>query len=124
VQRGKAKLVVNTAKLGEFLSLASEDIDRLSPLLSGQLPESARPMRKTIDYVELKAQYELLLADGTCATKADVARHVGVSRVWVSRVLKGIKKNMGRPEDFAFPKFFGMNFESPLPNLRCSANKI
>jgi len=52
-------------------------------------------MRKKIDYVELKAQYEQLLADGTCAVKADVARHVGVRRVWVSRVLKGMRRKAG-----------------------------
>ena len=82
VQRGEAKLVVNPGKLGEFLALAPEDIKRLAPLLSGPPPEKARSMRKKIDYVVLKAQYEKLLLDGTCATKADVARHLGLpSRV-------------------------------------------
>ena len=52
-------------------------------------------MWKRIDNVALRAQYEQLLADGTCATKADVARHAGVSRVWVSRVLKGIRRKAG-----------------------------
>jgi hypothetical protein len=88
VERGEAKLVVNVAKLGEFLALSPEDIDRLAPLFSGPLPEWARPMRKRIDYVELKAQYEQLLADGTCATKAGVARRFGVSRAWVTKVFK------------------------------------
>jgi hypothetical protein len=49
VQRGQAKLVVNTAKLGEFLSLGPEDINRLAPLFSGPLPERTRPVRKKID---------------------------------------------------------------------------
>ena len=96
VQRGEAKLVVDFAKLGQFLALSPEDIDRLAPLFSGPLPERTRPMRKRIDSVALRAQYEQLLLDGTCATKADVARHVGVSRVWVSRVLKGINRKEGR----------------------------
>jgi predicted aminopeptidase len=91
VQRGEAKLVVDTAKLGEFLALGPEVIDRLAPLQGGPLSQRARAMRKRIDYVALRAQYEQLLADGTCATKADVARYAGVSRTWVSRVLKGIK---------------------------------
>jgi len=92
VQRGEAKLVVDTAKLGEYIALTPNDIDRLAPLPSGPVPERARPMTKRIDYVALRAQYAQLLRDGTCATKADVARHVGVSRVWVSRGLKGIKR--------------------------------
>jgi hypothetical protein len=40
--------------------LAPEDINRLAPLLSGPLPERARPMKKTID---------------------SLGRHVGVSMV-------------------------------------------
>jgi hypothetical protein len=88
-------LVVNAAKLGEFLALSPGVIDHLAPLLSGPLPEEARPMRKRIDYVVLTAQYQQLLADGTCATKADVARHVGVSRAWASRMLKGITRKSG-----------------------------
>jgi predicted aminopeptidase len=86
---------VNVARLGEFLALAPADIDRLAPLLSGPLPERARPMRKRVDYDVLRARYEQLLADGTCATKAAVARHVRVSRVWVSRVLKGMRRKAG-----------------------------
>ena len=62
VQRGEAKLVVNTAKLGEYLALAPEDINRLAPVIPGPLPERARPIRKRIDYVVVRAQYEQLLA--------------------------------------------------------------
>jgi hypothetical protein len=85
-------LVINVAELGGFLSLAPEDINRLAPLLSGPLPERAGLVGKRIDYVALRAQYQQLLSDGTCATKADVDCHVGVSRVWVSRVQKGFKR--------------------------------
>lgn len=88
-------MAVDVSKLGDYLALAPEDIYQLTPLLPRPLPERARPMRKRIDYVVLRAQYEQLLLDGTCATKADVARHAGVSRVWVCRVLKGIKRKAG-----------------------------
>lgn len=87
VQRGEAKLVVNMAKLGEYLRLAPEDLDRLTPLLPTPPFKMSRPSRMKIDYATLKAQYERLLSDGTCSTKADLARHLGVSRAWVSKVL-------------------------------------
>jgi hypothetical protein len=70
VQRGEAKLVVDLAKLGEYLALPPKDIGRLAPLLSGPVPERARAMTKRIDYVALRSQYEQLLLDGTRATKA------------------------------------------------------
>lgn len=88
VQRGEANLVVNVAALGEYVDLSPANIDRLAPLISGSLPERTRPMRDRIDYVALRTQYEQLLADGTCATKADVARRFGVSRAWVTKVIK------------------------------------
>ena len=53
-------------------------------------------MRKRIDYVALKSEYEQPLLDGACANKAELARHLGVSRAWVSRKLKGIKREVSR----------------------------
>jgi len=95
VQRGEAKLVVNIARLGESLVLSPEDISCLAPLPLGPLPGKPHPTRMKIDYVALRAQYQQLLSDGTCATKAEVGRHLGVSRVWVGKVLKGIKRKPG-----------------------------
>jgi hypothetical protein len=80
VRRGEAKLVANVPKLGEFLALSPDAVNDLVSLLSGPMPERARPTRKKIDYVALRAQYEQLLLDGTCVTKADIARRFGVSR--------------------------------------------
>jgi hypothetical protein len=91
VQRGEAKLAINAARLGEYLKLAPEDLDLLSSLLPVMPHVRTKPVRKTIDYVALKAQYERLLSNGTCATQADLARHLGISRVWVSRVQKRSK---------------------------------
>lgn len=85
-------MAVNVAKLGGFLALSPENIDHLAPLFSGPLPEKTRPVKEKIDYVALRAEYQQLLSDGTCGTKAEVARHLGFSRVWVCRVLKGIKR--------------------------------
>jgi len=91
VRRGEAKLDLNVSKLREYLKLAPTDLDRLTPLLPAPTVKKLKPSRMRIDYVTLKAQYERLLSDGTYATKADLARHMGVSRVWVSRMLKGVK---------------------------------
>jgi hypothetical protein len=45
-----------------------------------------------IDYVNLAQEYQALIDSGECSSKTEVARRVGKSRVWVSRVLKGIKQ--------------------------------
>jgi hypothetical protein len=77
VQRGETRLVVNVSKLGEFLALAQEDIDRLAPELLGTVSaKRGLPGRKRLDYLALRAQYEQLLLDGTCTTKAELARYL------------------------------------------------
>ncbi len=96
VQRGEAKLVLNPPTLGEYLKLAREDLDRLIPFLPRPPFKKSRAVRMKIDYAAIRAQDELRLLDGTCATKAEVARHVGVSGVRVGRVLKGIKRKRDR----------------------------
>jgi hypothetical protein len=37
----------------------------------------------------------IAVAEGPYANQIDLSRHLGVSRVWVSRVLKGIKSKAG-----------------------------
>jgi len=50
VERGEAKLVGNVRKLGEYLALASEDIERLALLFSGPSPAKTRPPKKKINH--------------------------------------------------------------------------
>jgi Mn-dependent DtxR family transcriptional regulator len=54
-----------------------------------------RAKKLPIDYEALRQTYARMLAGGPFANQADLARHLGVSRVWVSRVLKGMKKSTG-----------------------------
>jgi hypothetical protein len=51
--------------------------------------------RPRIDYVALEQTYRRMLDDGPFTTQTELARHLGVSRVWVSRVLKGMWKKAG-----------------------------
>jgi biotin operon repressor len=45
--------------------------------------------------VALQQTYARMLAEGPFSSHADLARHLGVGRVWVSKVLKGMKKRTG-----------------------------
>ena len=53
-------------------------------------PQKPRP-KKRIDYEALQQTYRQMLTEGGFASQTDLARHLGVSRVWVSRVLVGAK---------------------------------
>jgi hypothetical protein len=48
--------------------------------------------RSAIDYDALKQSYRQLLETDPYKSQAELARHLGVSRVWVSRVLKGTRR--------------------------------
>jgi len=57
-------------------------------------PQKPRP-KERIDYEALQQRYRRMLAEGGFASQTELARHLGVSRVWVTRVLKGIKRKVG-----------------------------
>ena len=94
-QRGLQRIFLNPGRLSNILGLSVEDIERLRNAgLVFRYPEKARP-RERIDYEALQQTYARMLAEGPFSTQAELARHLGVSRVWVSRVLKGIKRKPG-----------------------------
>jgi len=94
---GKLYLTLVVDRLSDFLDVTPECIAELrSRFCPPVLSEAPRRSRKDpINYAALQQKYRQMLADGRFASKADLARHLGVSRVWVSRVLRGIKRKPG-----------------------------
>lgn len=91
-QRGLQGICMDPDPLPEELGLTKQDIERLVQAgLVRRRPQKPRP-KERIDYVALQQTYRQMLAEGPFATQTELARHLGVSRVWVSRVLKGISR--------------------------------
>ena len=90
--RGEKAIAVAEGPLHCSLPLSPAAITRLQDVRLIRLPRSARAKKLPIDYVELQQIYRRMLAEGPFSNQTDLARHLGVSRVWVSRVLKGIKR--------------------------------
>jgi hypothetical protein len=90
--RGEKAIAVAEAPLPSILPLTPDAITRLQDVRLIRLPRPVKTKRLPIDYAALQITYRRMLADGGFASQADLARHLGVSRVWVSRVLKDIKK--------------------------------
>jgi DNA-binding CsgD family transcriptional regulator len=78
--------------VSSVLPLSEAAINRLRKrgLIRRQLEFRAK--RQLIDCAALQQTYARLLAEGGFSSNAELARHLDVSRVWVSRVLKGIKR--------------------------------
>lgn len=100
------KIPIETHNLGHGQRLRYMDCDRLPHELG--LDEEAiqgllqtglvrvrpqKPRRKErIDYAALQETYRQMLAERNFSSQAELARHLGFSRVWVSKVLKGIQR--------------------------------
>jgi hypothetical protein len=83
---------MDSARLPQELGLDEEAIQGL--LQAGLVrlrPQKPRP-KPRIDYAALQQTYSRMLAEGPFFTQSELALHLGVSRVWVSRVLKGIRR--------------------------------
>jgi hypothetical protein len=90
--RGEKAFFIAEVPLHVSLPLSPAAIARLQDCRLIRLPRPVRARRLPIDYVELQQSYRRMLADDGFVSQADLARHLGVSRVWVSRVMKGIKR--------------------------------
>jgi len=95
--KGAKHVLIDRERLGCFLQLDQAEVQALdgSQLLS-PIPILGTP-RPRIDYQKLATEYSRLLSSGAFATKAALARHLGVSRAWVTRNVNSIRT--ARPED-------------------------
>jgi len=86
--RGEKAIAVAESLLHSSLPLSPDAITRLRDRRLIRLPRPVRAKRRPIDYAALQQTYARMLAEGPFSTQTDLARHLGVSRVWVSRVLR------------------------------------
>jgi hypothetical protein len=92
---GEKAIAVAEGPLHVSLPLSPAAVTRLQDRRLIRLPRPVTAKRLPIDYAALQQIYRRMLAEGPYANQTDLARHLGVSRVWVSRVLKGIKRKAG-----------------------------
>ena len=78
-------------RLRGLLGLSDGDISRLCDCgLIIPHPEKS-PQTPKIDYSGLACSYREIMNREGFTSQFELARHLGVSRAWVSRILKGIK---------------------------------
>ena len=94
-ERGLQGICMDPGRLKELLGLSDQDIEHLRQARLVHLPPPTPQAMERIDYSALQLTYSRLLVEGPFSTQTELARHLGVSRVWVSRVLKGIIRRAG-----------------------------
>jgi hypothetical protein len=92
---GEKAFSIAEAPLSSILPLSPAAITQLQDVRLIRLPRSVRAKKLPIDYAALQQTYRLMFAEGEFASQAELAGELGVSRVWVNRVLKGIKRKPG-----------------------------
>jgi hypothetical protein len=81
------------SRIRDYFQLSEQAIDLLSqvfsiPVIQKQLQPA---LRNRLDYQALALQYKQMIDDGSCKNWSEIAKHFGVSRVWVTKVLKKSK---------------------------------
>ena len=94
--RGEKAISVAEGRLNHSLPLSPAAITSLQDVHLIRLPQPVKVKRLPIDYAALQQKYRQMLDEGGFASQTELARHLGVSRVWVSRVLKGSRERWAR----------------------------
>ncbi len=86
---GKRIFTLDTNRIKDFLDISEACVARLAKVFS---PPNyflrATQKKEKIDFRVLATEYHNLMSNGICKDKADVARHLGVSRAWITMVFK------------------------------------
>ena len=89
--RGGKVFSMHSEHVQEILGLSDGDISRLCDCgLIIPRPEKS-PRKPKIDYSGLACSYREIMNREGFTSQFELARHLGVSRAWVSRILKGIR---------------------------------
>ncbi len=88
--KGAQHIVIDTVRLPYYLNLIALEIDSLVQANLMLRPVIRLPKQK-LDYCQLAVSYQEKLGSGMFPTKASLARHLDVSRSWVTTVMSNLK---------------------------------
>ena len=73
------------------MAISSSLSDRLTDNFGLPIKPNFRIKREPINRMELAKTYLKLIEDGTFKTQAELARHLGVSRAWITTIMNNLK---------------------------------
>jgi len=93
IRKGAKHIFMNPTRLPYYLSLQQSDVTTLQrdELVQPELP--VKIIKPKIDYPSLAQSYRQKIENGSFATRADLARSIGVSSAWISKVLNRLDRN-------------------------------
>ena len=85
---GETRLSLDISRIDEYLTLAEEAKDRLAMFLEIPRKIYIKAPKNRLDYPKLSSEYQNMSNNGGFKSRAELARHLGVSRTWVTKVMK------------------------------------
>lgn len=91
--RGEKILVIDPARIHNYLDMTPDAVKKLTESFVYPKVKEAPDKRKRLDLDAMAETYREMLASGQFKNKAALAKHFGVSRAWISKVLNRIDRN-------------------------------
>jgi hypothetical protein len=88
---GENKIHINVKEFSRELAISSSLEERLTHNFGIPFRKKTRPRRTLEERIKLAEDYEKLIKDGSFKSRAELARHLNVSRAWITKVMN-IKK--------------------------------
>jgi transcriptional antiterminator len=88
---GKNKIHINVEEFSKELAISSCLEERLTHNFGVPYRKKTRPRKTFEERIKLAEDYEKLIEDGSFKTRAELARHLGVSRAWITKMMNTLK---------------------------------
>lgn len=83
---GRSAIILNAGKIKNYLMIDEKELTRLQIVFAGKQYYDIKYYKPKIIYFELAKQYQMYIDAGVVTNRAELARHLGVSRAWVTKV--------------------------------------
>jgi len=88
VEHGGNKIHIDVKEFSKELAISSQLEDRLTNHFGVPFKREIRKRKTPEERIKLAEEYQKLIEDGTFKCKADLARHLNVSRAWITKAMK------------------------------------
>jgi hypothetical protein len=90
-KHGSKILAVDPSEVQKYLNLDAKAVTRLTKYFLYPNAPAVSLKRVHIDRQALALQYQDMLRQGLFKNQADLARNIGVSRVWITKIMNSLK---------------------------------
>jgi len=88
MQHGAKVLAIDAAKIHDYLVISPDAVKKLTEFFIYPKVKNPVTNRKKLNLQELAGLYYEMINSGRLKNRAALAKHLGVSRAWITKVMK------------------------------------